>query len=105
MNWPPGFVRCLKDAGRAPCWAQQISCGAGLGSGSGSGLTFKEIFASLVTTYEKVRQTIASSLTPTDEFHTTVIYDRIPYIVDQPAIQYLIATFCILTIPIKRHVS
>ena len=33
VHWLPGFVGCLKDGGRARCWAQQISCGAGLGSG------------------------------------------------------------------------
>ena len=46
MHWLPGFVRCLKDAGRARCWAQQISCGAGLGSG----LAFGELFAPLLVT-------------------------------------------------------
>ena len=47
MHWLPGLVRCLTDAGRARCWAEQISCGAGLGSG----LAFGYIFASLVSTH------------------------------------------------------
>ena len=37
-------MRCLKDAGRARCWAQLILCSAGLGSG----LAFGEIVAPLV---------------------------------------------------------
>ena len=32
MYWLPGFVQCLKDSGPARCWAQQISCSAGLDS-------------------------------------------------------------------------
>ena len=48
VHWPPGFVRCLEDAGWARCWSQQISCGAGLDSG----LAFGEIFASLVRSHE-----------------------------------------------------
>ena len=35
-----GIVRCLTDAGRAPCCADQISCRAGLGSG----LAFEDFF-------------------------------------------------------------
>ena len=46
MHLLPGFLRCLKDADRAQCWAHQISCGAILGSG----LTFGDIFASLMCT-------------------------------------------------------
>ena len=33
MYWLPVFVRFLNDAGWSRCWAQQISCGAGLDSG------------------------------------------------------------------------
>ena len=43
MHWLPGFVRCLKDAGRARCWSQHILCSADLGSG----LAFGEIPPSL----------------------------------------------------------
>ena len=33
MHWQQGFVRCLRDAGRALCWAHQIGCGGGVSSG------------------------------------------------------------------------
>ena len=33
INLSPGFMRCLKDAGLACCWAHHIWCGAGLDSG------------------------------------------------------------------------
>ena len=50
MHWPSGCVRYLKGACRVRCWAQQISCGAGLGSGS----DFTEMFASLICTYYRM---------------------------------------------------
>ena len=51
MHWLPGFVRCLKDAGQARCWAQQILCGAVLGSG----LAFRDFFFCISSTYIKLK--------------------------------------------------
>ena len=49
-----GFLWCLKDAGWARCWAQQISCVASLGSG----LAFGKIFAPLTRHTQRSKKAI-----------------------------------------------
>ena len=59
IHWLSGFVRCLLEAGCAPCTptAYQISYGTGLGSGLAFGFILDQSHTSYITTKGKASRT------------------------------------------------